>query len=203
YLHIALRFPRPRPVLFRHPWLLRLAYLASAVIALAIQLPMTRMPAAWPFLVPAVAATYWALAFIVLVGSLVHSALRSPSPLMRQRAKVLTAGFVAGPLLPVLGTTLEALTGMVVPNLELLWRLNVLFPAAVAYGMVRYDLFDVRAVIRTGTVYGAIAGVNVAFARLGMRESLFVPAVVVALAVVLFLNPVYRRTQGLVDRLFF
>src|SRR6185503_89733 len=98
YLHIALRFPRPRPVLFRHPWLLRLAYLASGVIALAIQLPMTRMPAAWPFLVPAVAATYWALAFIVLVGSLVHSALRSPSPLMRQRAKVLTAGFVAGPL---------------------------------------------------------------------------------------------------------
>ena len=215
YLHIALRFPRPRPVLFRHPWLLRLAYLASAVIAVAIQLPMTRMPAAWPFLVPAVAATYWALAFIVLVGSLVHSALRSPSPLMRQRAKVLTAGFVAGPLLPVLGTTLEALTGMVVPNLELLWRLNVLFPAAVAYGMVRYDLFDVRAVIRTGTVYaavtgfvvvayaGAIAGVNVAFARLGMSESLVVPAVVVALAVVLFLNPVYRRTQGLVDRLFF
>ena len=168
---------------------------------------MTRMPVAWTFLVPAVAATYWALAFIVLVGSLVHSALRSPSPLMRQRAKVLTAGFVAGPLLPVLGTTLEALTGMVVPNLELIWRLNVLFPAAVAYGMVRYDLFDVRAVIRTGTVYAAVTGlvvvayagaitlVNVGFARLGMGESVLVPAVVVALAVVLFLNPVYRRTQ--------
>ena len=44
---------------------------------------------------------------------------------------------------------------------------------------------------------------NVTFARLGMGESLLFPAVVVALAVVLFLNPVYQRTQGLVDRLFF
>ena len=40
------------------------------------------------------------------------------TPLIRQRAKVLTAGFVAGPLLPVLGTTVEAVTGAVVPYLE-------------------------------------------------------------------------------------
>ena len=37
----------------------------------------------------------------------------------------------------------------------------MLFPAAVAYGMVRYDLFDVRAVIRTGTVYALVTGVVV------------------------------------------
>ncbi len=215
YLHIALRFPRPRPILFRRPWLLLIAYLASAVLALAIQLPMSRMPPAWTYLVPAVAATYWALAFMVLVGSLVQSAWWGATPLIRQRAKVLTAGFVAGPLLPVLGTAAEAVTGAVVPYLEQIWRLNVLFPAAVAYGMVRYDLFDLRAAIRTGTVYAAVTGlvvvayagaitlVNVSFARLGMGESLILPAVVVALAVVLFLNPVYQRTQGLVDRLFF
>jgi class 3 adenylate cyclase len=214
YLHIALRFPRARPILFRRPWLL-LIYLASAVLALAIQLPMSRMPPAWTYLVPAVAATYWALAFMVLVGSLVQSAWWGATPLIRQRAKVLTAGFVAGPLLPVLGTAAEAVTGAVVPYLEQIWRLNVLFPAAVAYGMVRYDLFDLRAAIRTGTVYAAVTGlvvvayagaitlVNVSFARLGMGESLILPAVVVALAVVLFLNPVYQRTQGLVDRLFF
>ncbi len=215
YLHIALRFPRPRRILFVRPWLLWIAYLTSAVLALAIQLPMRKMPAAWTFVVPAVAATYWALAFIVLVASLIQSALWGATPLMRQRAKVLTAGFVAGPLLPVIGTAVEAVTGAVVPYLEQIWRLNVLFPATVAYGMVRYDLFDLRAAIRTGTVYAAVTGlvvvayagaitlVNVTFARLGMGESLLFPAVVVALAVVLFLNPVYQRTQGLVDRLFF
>ena len=100
YLHLALRFPRPRRILFVRPWHLWIAYLLSAVLALAIQVPMTKMPAAWTFVVPAVAATYWALAFIVLVASFMQSALWGATPLIRQRAKVLTAGFVAGPLLP-------------------------------------------------------------------------------------------------------
>jgi hypothetical protein len=102
-----------------------------------------------------------------------------------------------------------------VPYLNELWRLNFLFPMTVAYAMVRYNLFDLRTVIRTGTVYavvtglvvlayaGAITLVNVTFADLGLGRSPFVPAAVVAVAVVLFLNPVYRRTQAVVDRLFF
>jgi hypothetical protein len=44
-----------------------------------------------------------------------------------------------------------------VPHLNLLWRLNILFPVTVAYAMVRYDLFDLRAVIRTGTIYGVVS----------------------------------------------
>src|SRR4029453_929319 len=83
------------------------------------------------------------------------------------------------------------------------------------YAMIRYDLFDLRSVIRTSTVYAAVTGVVVALyagsiasfdlvlARLGMGESKRVPALVIALAVVLLLNPVSRRTQALVDRLFF
>jgi class 3 adenylate cyclase len=81
--------------------------------------------------------------------------------------------------------------------------------------MIRYDLFDIRSLIRTSTVYavvtglvvaayaGAIAVVDIALAGLGMGSSRLLPALVMALAVVLFLNPVYRRTQALVDRLFF
>jgi class 3 adenylate cyclase len=44
---------------------------------------------------------------------------------------------------------------------------------------------------------------NVVFTRLGMGTSPLVTAVVLALAVVLFLNPLYARAQRLVDRLFF
>jgi hypothetical protein len=137
------------------------------------------------------------------------------SALARQRARVLLAGFALGQLAPVLGTTIEAVTGMTVPYLNLLWKLDFLFPVAVAYAMVRYDLFDVRAVVRLGTIYGmvtgvviaayagAITGLNVVFTRLGMGESPLTTAVVLALAVVLFLNPVYVRAQRVVDRLFF
>jgi len=142
-------------------------------------------------------------------------ALRGATPLARQRARVLLAGFAVGQLAPVLGTTLEAVTGMTVPYLNLLWKLNVLFPVAVAYAMVRYDLFDVRAVVRLGTIYGLVTGVvivayagaiallNVIFTRLGMGASPLATAVVLALAVVLFVNPVYTRAQRVVDRVFF
>ena len=107
------------------------------------------------------------------------------------------------------------MSGIAVPYLNELWRLNFLFPVAVAYAMVRYNLFDLRAVLRIGTIYAAVTGVvalayggaiavtNLTFAVLGMGSSQIVSAVVVALAVVLFLNPVYRRTQALVDRVFF
>jgi class 3 adenylate cyclase len=49
----------------------------------------------------------------------------------------------------------------------------------------------------------AIVIVDLVLSSLGMGTSRLLPAVVVALAVVLFLNPVYLRVQRLVDRLFF
>jgi class 3 adenylate cyclase len=215
YIHIALRFPESRAVIRRHPRLMWVPYVASGLIAIAMLLPHPRMPVAWTYSVPAVGAVYWAAGLLALILGLVEAGRRAASPLNRQRARVLAAGFAVGQLLPVLGTTVEAVSGWRVPYLNAIWRLNFLFPAAVAYAMLRYDLFDVRAVMRMGTVYAAVTGlvvavyagsialVNVAFTSLGLGESQIVPAIVVALAVVLFLNPVYRRTQGVVDRLFF
>jgi class 3 adenylate cyclase len=120
-----------------------------------------------------------------------------------------------GQLLPVLGTTTEAIFRVSVPHLNLLWRLNILFPVTVAYAMVRYDLFDLRAVIRTGTIYGVVTGLvalayagvitllDIAFAALGVGAGSLVSAFVLALIVVLLLNPIYGRTQKVVDRVFF
>jgi hypothetical protein len=151
----------------------------------------------------------------VLIAALSITAVRGTSALSRQRARVLLAGFTVGQLAPVMGTTLEAVTGMTVPYLNVLWKLNLLFPVAVAYAMMRYELFDVRAVVRVGSIYaivtgvvilayaGAITALNVVFTRLGMGTSPLATAVVLALAVVLFLNPVYARAQRVVDRLFF
>jgi class 3 adenylate cyclase len=211
YLHIALRFPRTRPIVHRWPWLIAACYVLAGLFALAMQIQQLRLG----FLVPTLAAGYWASALLLLTLGLVHSAVKGETPLIRQRAKVLAAGFMGGPLLPVIGTAAEVVTGVTVPYLEQLWRLNFLFPLAVAYAMIRYDLFDIRSVIRTSTVYAAVTGlvvaayagsivlVDIVLSSLGMSSSRLLPAAVVALAVVLFLNPVYRRTQALVDRLFF
>src|SRR5438445_700377 len=86
---------------------------------------------------------------------------------------------------------------------------------ALAYAIVRYQLFDIRAMVRAGTVYsvvtatvalgyaGLLAGLNVLFARLDLAMSGVVAPLLVALVVVLLVNRVYTRTQALVDRLFF
>ena len=215
YLHLAQSFPERRPWSVGHPRVIWLAYGVSALFAVLLEHGLTGLPPSEFVLIPMTAAVYWVSALLVLIGALALTALRGSTPLGRQRARVLLAGFALGQLAPVMGMTVEAVTGMTVPYLNLLWKLDFLFPAAVAYAMVRYDLFDVRAVVRLGTIYGLVTGVvigayagaiallNVVFTRLGMGASPLTTAVVLALAVVLFLNPIYIRAQRLVDRLFF
>ncbi len=214
-IHLALTFPERRRVLQWYPHLVWLPYLASAALAVAMLVHLPWIPEQWRFIEPAIGAAGWAVSLILLILSLWKTSVSGATPLVRQRARVLAGGFAIGQLAPVLGTSVEAVSGVAVPYLNELWRLNFLFPLAVAYAMVRYNLFDLRAMLRMGTIYaavtgfvvlayaGAIALTNFAFAVLGMGSSQAVSAVVVALAVVLFLNPVYARTQALVDRLFF
>jgi class 3 adenylate cyclase len=215
FIHLALTFPERRAIARRYPRLVWVPYALSALIALGLQEPLPGLPIAWSFVLPALAAADWGLALLLLVVSLARTSLSGATPLVRQRARVLVAGFAAGQLLPVLGTAAEAVFRAPVPYLNELWRLNLLFPLAVAYAMVRYNLFDLRAVVRTGTIYGAVTGLvvlayagsitllNMLFSRADVAVSPVIPAAVLGLAVVLFLNPVYLKTQDVVDRVFF
>jgi class 3 adenylate cyclase len=187
-------------------------YVVSAVVAVLIQVRLHPVQFA---LVPAVGAVYWGVALLLLVVALARTSLSGRTPLVRRRARVLAAGFAIGVAPPVLGTAIEAVFRTPVPYLNEIWKLNFLFPAAVGYAMVRYNLFDVRSAVRVGTIYSAVTGLVVAayagaialldlfFSRLELSQSPLVPATVVAVGVVAFLNPVYVRTQKVVDRLFF
>ncbi len=215
YFHLAQTFPERRAWAVRHPRVIWLAYALSAALAVLLQTPMRDHAPVELLIIPITSAVYWVVALLVLIAALTITARRGASALGRQRARVLLAGFAVGQLAPVLGTALEAVTGMTVPYLNLLWKLNLIFPLAVAYAMVRYELFDMRAVVRLGSIYAVVTGVviaayvaaitllNVVFTRLGMGTSPLVTAVVLGLAVVLFLNPLYARAQRVVDRLFF
>ena len=215
YLHLAQSFPERRSWAVRHPRVIWLAYGVSALFSVLLQTRIAGLAPSELVMIPIASAVYWVSALVVLIAALATTALRGASALARQRARVLLAGFAVGQLAPVLGTTLEAVTGMTVPYLTVFWKLNLLFPVAVAYAIVRYELFDVRAVVRVGSIYALVTGVviaayagaitllNVLFTRLGMGASPLATAVVLALAVVLFLNPLYGRAQRLVDRLFF
>src|SRR6266850_4556525 len=212
FAHLALVFPERTAVARRWPRVVWVPYVLSAALWLWLQAPMSRD--SWAATAGAI-AIYWTAALMELLVSLGRTARLGATPLVRQRARVLLAGFGIGYLLPVLATTFEVVLHEPIPYLNTLWRLAFVFPLAVAYAIVRYQLFDIRAVVRAGTVYsvvtamvalgyaGLLAALNVLFARLDLAMSGVVAPLLVAFVVVLFVNRVYARTQALLDRLFF
>jgi class 3 adenylate cyclase len=214
-LHLARTFPQRRGIVRRFPRVVWLPYLVSAVVAVLLQLPHVRTHARLLLAVPAAGAAYWGVALILLVLSLARASVVGGTPLIRQRARILCAAFVLSYVPPILGTAAEALFQVTVPYLNAMWRLTLLFPIVMAYAMVRYDLFDVRAALRAGAVYsaatglvvlaytGAIAGTDILLANWEAAQSPIVAAAVMAVLVVVLLNPLYLRSQRLVDRLFF
>jgi class 3 adenylate cyclase len=211
FLHLALTFPQRRRVAIRWPWVLWIPHAISAIFAVLLEAP----PLRGFMIVAAVAAGYWVASLVLLIISLLRTAMAGATPLMRRRARVLAFGFAIGQLSPVTATAIEVVFRVSIPYVETLWRLNLLFPLCIGYAIVRYSLFDIRAVLRLGTIYsavtaflvvayaGAIALVNLALAELEMSVSPLIPAAVISLAVVVLLNPVHRRTQAFVDRVFF
>ncbi len=215
FLHLALTFPQRRGIVRRFPRVVWLPYLASALVAALMVLPLPHRDVRILLAVPIAGAAYWGVALILLVLSLARASVVGGTPLIRQRARILCAAFVLGYVPPILGTAAEAVFQVTVPYLNEMWKLTLLFPIVMAYAMVRYDLFDVRAAIRAGAVYsavtglvvlaytGAIAAMDILLANWEAAQSPIVAAAVMAVLVVVLLNPLYLRSQRLVDRLFF
>jgi class 3 adenylate cyclase len=220
-LHLALTFPQRRGIVRRFPRVLWLPYVISGAIAALLQLPaVPQLPGIhndvrFLLAVPAAAAAYWGVALILLVLSLARASVVGGTPVIRQRARILGAAFVLGYVPPILGTVVEALLQVTVPYLNAMWKLTLLFPIVMAYAMVRYDFFDVRAALRAGAAYSAVTGLvvlaytgaitvmDVLLANWEAAQSPIVGGAVMAALVVVLLNPLYLRSQRLVDRLFF
>ena len=213
-LHLALTFPQRRRIVRRFPRVVWLPYIVSAAVAVMLQVPLIHGDVRMLLAVPAVGAAYWGAALVLLVLSLARASLVGGTPLIRQRARIVCAAFVVGYVPPILGTVTEALFLATVPYLNAMWRLTLLFPLVLAYAMVRYDLFDVRAALRAGAAYsattglvvlgytGAIAAMDLLLTNWEAAHSPIVAAAVMAVLVVVLLNPLYLRSQRLVDRLF-
>jgi class 3 adenylate cyclase len=214
-LHLALTFPQRRGIVRRFPRVVWLPYLVSAAVAVLLHFPGIHGNVRMLLAVPAAGAAYWGVALTLLVLSLARASMVGGTPLIRQRARILCAAFVVAYVPPMLGTVAEALFLVTVPYLNAMWKLTLLFPIVMAYAMVRYDLFDVRAALRAGAAYsavtgfvvlaytGAIAAMDILLTNWEAAQSPIVAAAVMAALVVVVLNPLYLRSQRVVDRLFF
>ena len=184
-------------------------YAIAGVIVLGVWAqPLLRIPPAW----------IASCAFVFGIGtSLASLALLAASRRQAQQAGLgdradlmLAAGIVS--LLPAL---LALLGEWLVPS-ELPWYITLLwvgfFPIAVAYGMVRKQLFEFRIAARSSAAYGAatlaitglfafmITFADELVARYGVSTR-SVQVVLLFLAILAF-NPLRERMQRLVDNFF-
>jgi signal transduction histidine kinase len=195
----------------RRPWLRKLPWLVAALAA----------PLAWfegafgiPFFALEEAGFFFATGMaLVSCGFLALERRHRRGDEGADRADVMLIGVLVSfvPVIALLIIEVFLRTGFPV-YLALLWFLA--FPLAVAYGIVRKELFDIRHLARSSAAYGAAtlaitglyagliasADALVSYANLNARSPQF--SLVFLFFAILAFNPLRSRTQNLVDRLF-
>jgi signal transduction histidine kinase len=209
--HLFTTYPIEPAWIVRHPWLRTVVYACAALLgALAVARGVA------PISNDALdgASTGFAVAMALLcLGIAISERLRRPSTKTAERADVMLAGGLLSFLPIIAAIGIHVTVGMPF-NWTLSMALFFLFPAAVGYGIVRRDLFDLRVVARSSAAYGAatlaITGVFAALitlatgalrranvdARTPMFSLIFIPVAIFAF------NPLLRRVQRFVDDVF-
>lgn len=166
----------------------------------------------WRYTQPWLAA-YFLNGFLLIIASaiMIYRAFRSPSPLIRQQSRLILAGGVLA-FTPLFIFFISFAFVYHIPWLHpMLFVLPVaIYPLAVAYTIVRYQLFGTNVVMRRSITYGLLLGVMLLFVYsiafllqpLILLNLPFVLAVVTLLIVLLF-NPLQQVLQRGVDRYLF
>ena len=228
FLHFYLLFPRPawlnnaaesrlwHPVarLWRRGWPLIYA-VPPAVFCLSllvarwrdVQLRLTH---------GAPSANWWLLALFMLLGlaALLANSRRLKSARERRGMALVLVGSFFG-LVPFL---LTSLVFTVRQHSDTFFVLGVmplaLVPVTFAYAIVRFQLLDIRVILRRSLLYtvttalvtgfyaGGIATFNAFFRNSTVAKSGYFP-IFLALAIVLLFDPLRRRVQEVIDRYFF
>lgn len=213
-LHFCVYFPEPRPFILRHPRLQILPYL----ISFAILVPMLIIYPRDGF------QLFWSLSLVYLfisTTSLVYPSaqayFRSESAIARQRAKILLLGAALAFPLPVFANLSQQLMGSFLGlriQTNFLALPLIIFPAAVAYAIIKHNLFDVDVYIKRAVGYTIMTAIVIgAYVLMSLTLSVIVGKYQIAqsrtfpilftLGVILIFNPLRDRIQTLVDRVFF
>jgi phosphoserine phosphatase RsbU/P len=214
-IHLALKFPKPRALAAERRWITALPYIPSLAIFALRQLTATAhwsMPRSVFFLWIA----YTIVGIVYFLGSNAWNALRDASIITRLQSRVIFVGAILAFFIP----SLNLLSG-------LLWHVLLFpdpilgfgicfsfFPLSIGYTIVKHDLFAIDTIVRrtygyvlsTASVVAVyallVSTLNVTFQGSDVaRSPLF--SIGFALAVVFLFEPMYRRFQSFVDRVFY
>jgi two-component system NtrC family sensor kinase len=127
----------------------------------------------------------------------------------RNRIKYILGGI--GLASSLIASNVLTICGLNIPPMA---NFNFIPAVFLAYWVLKYDLLDIGAMIRRGTIYFILTGImttlyiliiylfNAVFMMSGYNEYLLLP-LVLALLIVLLFNPLHQKVQRLIDKLFF
>ena len=215
-MHLSWIFPERLEIFSRRKHLKFVPYVLSGILFVLLE---------WVYPGPSFGSIYKVVLLFVLISvlsfvfSISYAFVRHRSALARQRAKVVLMGATLGLPIPALAPLLMILGispggGKVLSNFSSIPIL--LFPVSIAYAIAKHNLFDVDVYVKRAVGYGIMTAV-VGSAYFGIQvliESAFVgpvfgeyagkvSPVIFALVVVFLFNPLNRRVQEGVDRLFY
>jgi len=215
-IHLGLVFPQERSFIGRWRGLHYVPYLVAGALAAWGEVVLFSVVDPRAYFVPwRWSFTYAGAAIVTLLGLLFWTRLRPATPEIRQQARIILLGS---------GAAFAPIVAWVVPfavlHLEtdfqaaLIFPPLILFPLSIAYAIVRHRLLDVNLVISRSLVYLVLTTLIVGgyFAILSLLGQVLrvtqlashpVTLALFVLALVLFLEPLRRHTQRLVDRIFY
>ena len=215
-IHLSMLFPQPRALVQRRPWIQITPYLVAAAILIPTEV---FYPGPKFLLTLDLVFFYLMVGALMVFGSSLVSYLWQSSVIAKQRSKVVLFGAALAFPLPAFGE-LAMHMGWTIQGIPV--QANFLsipllfFPAAIAYAIAKHNLFDVDVYIKR-TVGYVLMTVIVAMAYFAMQTLLStvvlrpilgenaekVYPIVFALLVVFLFNPVNRKVQESVDKMFF
>lgn len=216
-LHLAQTFPVDRASTAASRKLtLGIPYGVSLVLFLAM-LAASPHQADLPVVWKLVGGFYLAFSFAVFLLLIMLTYLRPPSAIAHTRAMVVLFGTAAATVVPITNLLTTVLAQrLLIPHPVLNVAFYVFFPLSIAYAIVRHNLFDADIYIKrtvgygimTAAVAGGYFGLETGTTKLLLEPLLGEQArqafpVVFALLVVFLFNPVNRRVQTTVDKVFF
>ncbi len=217
-LHLSLEFPEPSRIANKYPSIKYIPYTIAGLVVIGLE-AFYADPSFDALYVKLyeVHNYYIFLGAVALIWSIIHAYVRSSSVLARARGKVILFGAAFAFPVPALalvvafyGSNIGGLPTMIT-NLPL-----IIFPAVIAYAIARHNLFDVDVYIKRAVGYVMMTAI-VAMAYFSMQTLIStvvltpilsenaqkVYPILFALLVVFFFNPVNRRVQDAVDKMFF
>ncbi len=213
-IHLAMSFPEERKVLRKYPYSQLLPYLGSALLFLGIRSVtpiLADVPMIWYLLIIA----YFLIGVIFFLFCCLQSWLRSISEIAKLRSKMILLGMAIAASLPLSETIINTVFHVhLVPSFNYYLPFFVAFPIAVAYSIVKHNLFDIDGTIRRTFGYFLVTvGISAIYTLIGFMPKLTFGKfdfagtaafpIIFTLALLFFFNLARNRIHKIVDRVFY